>query len=659
MRRVSIAVAALLVAAGAFVYRFNALDGPLGGFDNDHFAHLVRAVHLVDGELPLRDYADAELRAMWPPLTYATSAAAQVVLGETLRSEAILTVGLLALGAAVTLWGAARLAQATFPALLVTMATVGLGPKLYNYPKVVVYAIAVILMVTYARRPTVLGLLPLAALTAVGTLYRHDHGVFLALSCAALIMLVRPPSPLRSIGVFSLIVTLGLLPGIVFVQWNVGLLEYVRKCLALSRQEAARTTTEAVFPSIDWREPLLAQADPRGQRPRLNVRWVAGLTREAQAERERALGLENPVARSEERNWTYELRDWSPQSLEAIVRDGFVEDTDGVDRRTFMLSPPADGSLWTRWQRRVPFLRWRIAPGVLHEGNAVPWLYVVAWGVVLVSLASSLVPGLTRKLVSPGVPPAALGAIAVMGLLMLVVYLRNPIPARLPDVSVPVAVLGAWLMATISRAVRFSTRPRRIAVNGLLTILVFLTMLGVGSAGAIAQELNVFGFSEGTEAIASHWRNVWANLGSLPDSVQEDDSKFGKAIAYIRRCTMPDDRLLVGNNAPELNYFSDRRFAAGQLTFFSNFYTAEEDQRLAIRRWQRQSIPVALIQPPGRFEEEFGADYPLLAAYLQAEYRRVGSLDLDGGVMDVWVESRRQVDLDTTTGLPCPGGASN
>ena len=89
-----------VVAGAAFVYRFNTLDGKLSGFENDHFPQLVRSMAMLDGERPLRDFTDAELRALWPAPTYSSSALAQRVFGRSLRTEALLTIGMLSIGAA-------------------------------------------------------------------------------------------------------------------------------------------------------------------------------------------------------------------------------------------------------------------------------------------------------------------------------------------------------------------------------------------------------------------------------------------------------------------------------------------------------------------------------------------------------------------------------
>ena len=95
-RRVALAaLAAAVIGTLAFLYRFNTLGGALGGFDNDHFTRLARADALLQGQQPLRDFVDAELRGAWPALTYQSSAWAQEIGGRTLLPEAYLMASLL------------------------------------------------------------------------------------------------------------------------------------------------------------------------------------------------------------------------------------------------------------------------------------------------------------------------------------------------------------------------------------------------------------------------------------------------------------------------------------------------------------------------------------------------------------------------------------
>lgn len=645
---------ALLVGLFAFVYRFNALGGSLGGFDNDHFGQLVRVVHVADGELPLRDFADAELRALWPPLTYETSAAGQLLFGRSLRSEALVTIGLLALGAASMFWVAADVAGIVWPAALVALLGVALSPNLYNYPKIVTYAFAVIAMVAYARRPSVARLLLLAVIVVIGTLFRHDHGVFLGLSSIVVIVLSERRTWFRQLAVFTAAVLIGLLPGFVFVQRQVGLVEYLRSCLEVSRQEANRTRTEPVVPSIDLNQPLLERAELPRTAPRIGVVWGENVTPATQEARERVHGLTRRTQGSE-RHWAYDATDSSPERLAALVRDPLVAGTDGIDRVRFTILRPTEEPRWVRWQRRVPILRWRLAPGVLREANAVPWLYVMAWAIVLGPMVIALVPFWRRAMVSPHMPAAALAGIVTLGLLLLVVFLRNPIPPRLPDVSVPIAVLGAWLLASLPRAAERRTRVVRLAVKAVLAGAVSITIVAVWSSANVAHELSATGFTSGPRDVAKRWGSVWRDLGQLPATIIAEDEEFARALAYLRRCTSERDRLFIGENLPQVYYFADRRFAAGHVALFSNFYSSQSDQRQAIERWQRQSVPIALIQPGERFSDEFGSDYPVLAAYLQLNYRRAGELEVDhGGTrLDVWARAGRASTVDRDTGLPC------
>ena len=107
-------------------------------------------------------------------------------------------------------------------------------------------------------------------------------------------------------------------------------------------------------------------------------------------------------------------------------------------------------------------------------------------------------------------------------------------------------------------------------------------------------------------------------------------------------------------NLPEVFYFAERPFAAGQVRYFSNFYSSPDQQREAIERWRRQVVPIALTQPSPRFAAEFATDYPLLTEYLRGRYRNVGRLTVEQGtVVDVWVEGTQTRPLDRETGLPC------
>ena len=62
-----------------------------------------------------------------------------------------------------------------------------LGPRLYSYPKIVLYALAVLGWWACVRRPAPSRLAALGVLTAIAFLFRHDHGVYIGVGTATLL----------------------------------------------------------------------------------------------------------------------------------------------------------------------------------------------------------------------------------------------------------------------------------------------------------------------------------------------------------------------------------------------------------------------------------------------------------------------------------------
>ena len=650
VRTVVVALIAFVIAASSFLYRFNTLGGPLGGFDNDHFPQLVRSMAMLDGERPLRDFTDAELRALWPAPTYSTSALAQRIFGRSLRSEALLTIGMLSLGAAALFLVSTRFASAIVPAFVATILAVAMRPALYNYPKVILYVLAVGAMLGYARRPTNLRLVALGLVVGIATLFRHDHGVYLGVASAALVALMHGRHALRPIAVLAVTCALTLSPGIVLAQIDGGLLKYLRESLELSRQEAGRTTSSRVRFVIDPSQPLLQHLPGNGPpAPRIAVRWSPSLTPELRRRAEADLGLLDPLPRTDASNWSYALDDTSRTHLGIIVGDPRVRDTDGIDRAQFVLTaPPPPRPGWI-----AQLARWRIAPGIFRTENALPWLYVVAWGVVFYAAFCALRPVTYEAMATPDISLPEFRAVCLLGVIMLIALLRNPNPSRLADVSVPVTILGSWLMAGIARSRRWRSVPTRLAVITALTLLMVINGSAIVALGDVVHQIEVANLADVAHA-RRQWNDVSTMLGRLPSSLTGIDNNLERASAYLRRCTRPTDRIFLAENLPEIFYFADRPFAAGQIRYFSNFYSSPEQQREAIERWRKQVVPIALTQPAARFADEFATDYPLLTEYLRSRYRKAGQLAVEqGAVVDVWVESTQKRPVDRDTGLPC------
>jgi hypothetical protein len=523
-------------------------------------------------------------------------------------------------------------------------------PALYNYPKVILYVLAVAAMLAYARRPTNLRLVMLGLVVGIAALFRHDHGVYLGIVSAVLLLLIHGRDVLQPIAVLAATCALMLLPGLVLAQIDGGVLKYLRESFELSRQEAARTSNAGVRFIVDPSRPLLQHLAAAGPPPpRIAVRWAPSLTPELRRRAEAELGLLDPVLRTDASNWSYALDDTSRTHLGIIVGDSRVLDTDGIDRGQFVLTTPAPPPP----RLTAELLRWRIAPGIFRSENALPWLYVVAWGVVLYAAFCAVRPVTYDAMAASEVSLAAFRAVCVLGALMLIALLRNPNPSRLADVSVPVTILGSWLVAGIARSTRWRPVSIRLLVISALTLLLIICASAIAVMGDVIHQVEVANLTDAGRA-RRQWNDVSTMLGGLPSSLRGIDESMRRASTYLRRCTRPTDRIFLAENLPELFYFADRPFAAGQVGYFSNFYSSPEQQREAINRWRTQAVPIALTQPAARFADEFATDYPLLTEYLRGRYHHVGQLAVEQGtVVDVWVEGTQRGSVDGETGLPC------
>lgn len=262
----------VLVAALVFLFvwllRFNDPGGSFAGLTDDHFFYLVRAWQILYGELPVRDFVDHGA-----PLYYYVGAAVQQLFGRGTLSELTFSVTMIALGAALTFWLAVRASGSILLGLAGALVHIALAPRFYNYPKILVYTLAIPLLWWFADRPGARPRLWLALVTVVGFLFRHDHGVFVALAFATLLIVLGNISwreRLRHAAMYALFTLLLLSPYLLFIAGNGGLTTYVQQASAWAARERERTPI--VWPELfEYPEGTsAAAADARGP-----ARWVA------------------------------------------------------------------------------------------------------------------------------------------------------------------------------------------------------------------------------------------------------------------------------------------------------------------------------------------------------------------------------------------------
>jgi hypothetical protein len=527
---------ALLTAAWRFL--------TFTGFNNDHYIYLAGAQQIVFGEWPIRDFVDPG----WP-LMYGVSAVARMLFGRELWVELLVVSSALAIGAGFTVAAAARLSGSIALALMVTLLEIGLNPRSFGYPKILLYAIAGWAFVAATRQMTHRRAVLLAALTVVAFLFRHDHGLYIGAGSFVAVALGSAregtQASLRRAAVFVAAVLLFVLPWVIFVQYQIGLIDYFKPALEFSRAEAEGTVLRS-----------LPRLDLSGGAVAAQVNWEV---------------------------WLFYL---------------------------FYAIPAT--SLWLAWRR-------------VHEGRE-------QW-------ASE---------------SAGVAAIALMTIAMNMGFIRTPLAARLPDASVPAAILGAWLIG-VAFDVRATTK-RRIALTVAAAMFV-LTAKAVSVVADIPGELNRAGILNRPGALSERVDDLTKRLQQTMPQGSHVPSRNSEALrpfyAYVERCTSPRDRLVMTGLQPDVFVLANRGFAGGQMAYRPSFYASEKDQRKAIARMQAQSVPLVIVA----LEEESGfrGALPLVAAYVDEHYERLAKIPVpDTRGLQIYIErGRRAASSDTETGWPC------
>jgi hypothetical protein len=543
---------ALLLASFAFLYRFNALGGSLGGFDNDEFQMLTRVDLLLAGEQPLRDFADGEMRGVWPSLSYEVPALVQRIWGRNLLVHAYLTLTVLAVCAGIVFVFARHLSRSWVCALLTAAVVMASGAKAYNYTKVLTLTIAVVAVYRFISAPTVAKLGVLAAWTVVAALFRHDYAVYVGVAVLVAIVSVEPRPwrvPLSRAATYAGLCLLFALPSILWVMLHGGILGYVDVVLRSISSEGRRL---ASWPVVD------------------------------------------PV---------------SPFSESSLVAFNYYV-------------------FWALPLIVAGVLIWRLSRASRREESE----------------SRGLADDLDARHLSFGI------VLVTMALIVNYFFLRANLQARFGDGSVPIALAGAWFAGSASRSASWMSRglARTVAI-----VLLALMSAAFFRSNSLAHELETGGLSVSLDQTRLRFHEVTQTLRTLPAADPRITEGPLAASRYLALCTMPSDRVLMGIYADEIPYFASRRIAAGQGYFGLGFLRSETDQRLALERLARQSVPVVITAFD--YDREIAMNYPLVARYISARYREAGVITAAGQpYLRVFVDiMRAPTSADPVTGFPC------
>jgi hypothetical protein len=248
-------VCGFIAGAGTCLIRFLSFRG----LPNDHYMHLAWAQQLLNGALPGRDFVEPGM-----PLTIGLSALAQLWWPGPF-GEGILCITALGLASAATCFAIAAVLRSPLAGLVGTVVQAALFPRLYGYPKLLVPAVALLLMVRYVHARSTGTVFLLSAWTVAAFLLRHDLGVMTALAVACGVAVARVPWEVRRadlgryIGFGLALVS----PYLVYVQWTDGIVDNVRAALEFGKSDTHQLFIVSLPPrpsggALVWNAPTAA-----------------------------------------------------------------------------------------------------------------------------------------------------------------------------------------------------------------------------------------------------------------------------------------------------------------------------------------------------------------------------------------------------------------
>src|SRR5262249_57823589 len=95
------------------------------------------------------------------------------------------------LGTWIVFWVTHQLTRSVVPAALAAVLVVIAGGRSYSYPKILIYAVAAALIWRYIHQPSRPRLVALALWSGAAFLWRHDHGLYLAVGTTLTLVLAH------------------------------------------------------------------------------------------------------------------------------------------------------------------------------------------------------------------------------------------------------------------------------------------------------------------------------------------------------------------------------------------------------------------------------------------------------------------------------------
>lgn len=549
---------------------------------------LSEGMALLAGDHPYRDFFE------WgTPAGAYLSMAAQWLAGYRLVGEFLVHWIFITAGVVLSFHLGLRLSRsmvASFATLAVALLLLSVTPT-YHYTKLIVFPVAFWCAWRYADRPGARRAAALGCVGALGFLFRHDYGVYIAETAIAAGLLVCAAAPprawagiaLRHTSAALLAAAVVLAPWAVAVGTTEGLAAYTEARLQM--YEAPQGFVYRALLDVNpWRD-LRAYPPPRTPGVVAFV-WNPGRVDEAMQRQLEA---------------KYELRQLPEQDGRGRLQ---YEIPDMFDTRLFELDPYINDGTGFEWDRLE-----EIRLGLPAPDNALRWLTQVMLAVPLLFMAAG---GLTlwRTRTAAGARDAERDVarsdgrgLLLAGVLLVAIDLSL---FRQPSYLVVVAPL------TLAVAGRFLARG---AVASRLAALVVLLLTGYAAA-VWTREAPMYEPARLSERTSEAFTRLMASPPAAANP----------SFRYLYECTAPGDRLIVTGSTPfDVNYYTERPFAGGHVLWHFGWRSDPPREAESLALLARQRVPFAFST-----SDPLLADfkrYPRIHQYLVKNFRAVDGYD--------------------------------
>jgi hypothetical protein len=231
-----------------------------------------------------------------------------------------------------------------------------------------------------------------------------------------------------------------------------------------------------------------------------------------------------------------------------------------------------------------------------------------------------------------------LATASAMLLALDIVYLRDVPAARIPDVIAPTAVVAS----AIAGRYLSSRGMNRLAAIAVFVMLLAGTMYIARRSDALPTPLE----------IAGRFGQITGRLRAVSPEITPNPS-IAPVIAYLSRCTRPEDRILVAGFGPEIPALAHRPFAGGLPSWIPGYYDDPADVARAIGRLNREYVAAAVMLDGSTVLVH---SWPELGEWIRSHGFEEHPLAAIDPRFRIWLpRPAADVSTDRETGLPCEG----